>query len=434
MSEPVLLVSPYFLPRKRVGALRAAKFVKYLGHYGFEPHIASLDAGLPGQRICRIVTPVDRTMRTSGSALGNGTTRTNTGPGNDTGQPQRGGGVSDAGQPPSGVGPSAAAPDRLNVVDQLFPVDSWLPVMWWNRRKVLNYARQHGIRLVWSTGDPWSGHLIASHVSRSLNIPWIADWRDPWTLCAVRSRGRAAWVRRLDARAERAWMLQATHNTFTAEETMRRYQQAYGIPATTIYNAFDQTLERTEPTANATPAPHDGMVELVFFGRFRQLSPAEPVIRLVAACSDPKRVKVVSFGSMPEADRQLAHTLGVAECFVTEEPIPYDQAAARLRRADLLLLSTDPRRDDIIPAKLWDYLPMGRPILSLAPNPEVSRILQETRTSLDADPLTILNRYLAEPEAWRRQLLSPDFDRIATFSAEQATRRLSELMTSLIHD
>jgi len=401
MSEPVLLVSPYFLPRKRVGALRAAKFVKYLGDYGFEPHIASLDAGLPGQAVCRIVTPVDRTARTSGSALGHG----------KSGNPSHGG------------------TDRLSAVDKLFPVDSWLPVMWWNRRKVLNYARQQRIKLVWSTSDPWSGHLIASYVSRTLGIPWIADWRDPWTLCAVRSQGRAAWVRRLDARAERTWMLQATHNTFTAEETMRRYQQAYGIRASTIYNAFDQDVELTAHAALS--APHNTEVELVFFGRFRQLSPAEPVIRLVAACADPTRVKVVSFGSMPQADRQLAETLGVAERFVTEEPIPYEHAAARLRRADMLVLSTDPRRDDIIPAKLWDYLPSGRPILSLAPNPEVGRILRETGSGIDADPLTVLNRYLTDPQSWT---LQPDVERIAAFSAKQATGRLSELMTSLIHD
>ncbi len=389
MAEPVLLISPYFTPRPRVGALRAAKFAKYLHEFGFEPHIVSLDEGLPGQSVYKLSTPIDRTHKTSGSALGKG-----------------------------------AANDRLSLLDRMVPVDTWLPVMWWNRAKVVEFAREKKIRLVWSTGDPWSGHLLASAVSKALDVPWIADWRDPWSLCKVRNLGRPRWTRKVDAVVERRWMSQATHNTFTADETTRRYVEAYGVEASTIYNAFDQ-----EEVSPGVLKPAEVRVELVFFGRFRELSPAEPVIRMVAACKDPARVRVVSFGSMPDPDLRLAESLGVAESFVFETPVPYAQAASRLRRADLLLLSTDPRRDDIIPAKLWDYLPIGRPILSLAPNPEVGRILARTRTGAEGDPVAQLNDYLDNPASWRH---TPDTELIGTYSARSTTESLANLMRSLL--
>ena len=369
--------------------MRAAKFATYLPEFGFEPHLVSLDAGRPGESVHRLKTPVDRTHTTSGSALGNG-----------------------------------APSDRLGMLDRMIPVDTWLPVMWWNRADVLEFAKEKKVKLVWSTGDPWSGHLLASSVAQALGVPWIADWRDPWSLCKVRTLGKPRWTRRVDAAVEHRWMSLATVNTFTAEETTRRYVEAYGVEAVTIYNAFDQDV-----ISAGEPVPAGDRVELVFFGRFRELSPAEPVIRMVAACKDPARVRVVSFGRMPDADLRLAEALGVADCFVTESPIPYEQAATRLRRAHLLLLSTDLRRDDIIPAKLWDYLPIGRPILSLAPNPEVDRLLAATGTGVGGDPVARLNAYLDQPSSLHH---TPDADRIRTYSVRSATAQLASLMWRLI--
>ena len=40
---------------------------------------------------------------------------------------------------------------------------------------------QEKIAAIISTGPPHSMHLIARQLHRDLNIPWIADFRDPWT-------------------------------------------------------------------------------------------------------------------------------------------------------------------------------------------------------------------------------------------------------------
>lgn len=381
MAEPILIISPYFAPRPRIGAQRATKFARHLPDFGYVPHIVSLDPGEAGQSVIQLTTPVDRTHRRSGSALG------------ATGNPQ-----------------------GLDALDRWIPIDSWVPVMWWNRARVVEHAREKGIRLVWSTGDPWSGHLLAETVADALGVPWIADWRDPWTLCPVRNQDRPAWVRALDRRVERHWMLRATLNTFTAQETERRYRSAYGIATTTIHNAFDH-----DDISSGEPAPGNEFVELLFFGRFRDLSPAEPVIRLVASCDHPSRVRVVSFGPLGEADLQLASRLGVAECFVSEPPIPLATSMDRLRKADFLLLSTDPRRDEIIPAKLWDYLPAGRPILSLVPNRDVDQVVRHTGTGSGVAPLTQLNRYLTDRTAMAGK---PDPAAIRTYAAREATAKL----------
>lgn len=43
------------------------------------------------------------------------------------------------------------------------------------------YLKEHPVDAIISTGPPHSMHLIALKLKEKLNIPWIADFRDPWT-------------------------------------------------------------------------------------------------------------------------------------------------------------------------------------------------------------------------------------------------------------
>jgi hypothetical protein len=46
---------------------------------------------------------------------------------------------------------------------------------------LVNYLKAHPVDAIVSTGPPHSMHLIALQVYKKLNIPWLADFRDPWT-------------------------------------------------------------------------------------------------------------------------------------------------------------------------------------------------------------------------------------------------------------
>ena len=48
-------------------------------------------------------------------------------------------------------------------------------------RFLKKYLREHPVDAVVTTGPPQSMHLIGRGLKRSLGLPWIADFRDPWT-------------------------------------------------------------------------------------------------------------------------------------------------------------------------------------------------------------------------------------------------------------
>lgn len=48
-------------------------------------------------------------------------------------------------------------------------------------RFLVKELQKNPVDIIISTGPPHSMHLIAEKVSKKLNIPWVADFRDPWT-------------------------------------------------------------------------------------------------------------------------------------------------------------------------------------------------------------------------------------------------------------
>ena len=48
-------------------------------------------------------------------------------------------------------------------------------------RFLIKYLAAHPVNAIVSTGPPHSMHLIALGLKKKLNIPWLADFRDPWT-------------------------------------------------------------------------------------------------------------------------------------------------------------------------------------------------------------------------------------------------------------
>ena len=55
---------------------------------------------------------------------------------------------------------------------------------WWIKpsvRYLKKYLKEHPVDAMISTGPPHSMHLIARALHKKFNIPWVADFRDPWT-------------------------------------------------------------------------------------------------------------------------------------------------------------------------------------------------------------------------------------------------------------
>lgn len=475
MNAPrrLLMIAPYFPPRRRVGALRPFKFAMHLREFGWHPTVVCV--ATPGERLTErerehlegievvaLDSPLDRTRgggsssdQSAGSSTSALATRTPNLPPTLRASWRR---VTDG---------ARRLADRA---DHSVPVDTWWPVFRFHQPRLQGLVQQGRFDAVWSTGDPWSGHVLARSLAKgpgvavatlgrlfgrdaaSPGLPWVADFRDPWTLCAVRNTGKPWPTRVVDEQVERSIFSSADAITFTAKTATDRYARHYeGLRPniTTIVNGFDATFFGLDAVAASTDAlggwsrlPEETF-ELLFFGRFRTLSPARPVIAMLAqmrriAPESFERVRVRSVGTLNAADEEAAREAGVETAFETIEAVPYERALERLRQADVLLVSSGAERDDMIPAKLWDYLPAGRPVLSLAANDEVGDVLARTgrgRHVGSEAPLAAAKLVISAVEARDRSeavpWVHPETARregIDAYEARALTRRLAALL------
>jgi glycosyltransferase involved in cell wall biosynthesis len=369
----VILLAPYFLPRRRVGSWRPFKFAIHLREFGWKPHIiainepsesltereAQLLAGIP---IHKIESPFDFTHQLGPQLEYNGS------------NPQ-------VIKRKSAESSQNSFKPLLNWVDKHFPIDTWLPLLYLRMKSIQQFVKEVNPHLLWSTGDPWSSHWLGKKIAERHDIPWVADFRDPWTLGNITLKKRANFAHRIDQKHEQKTIKAASSLTFTSKSTRALYTQTYpkaSSKAYTIYNSFDSTLfKEEEPAADIF---NDDHLNLIFFGKFRPLSPAEPFINILHHLKQQHpdtapNIRMHSFGSLSEKERKLARAKDVYQNFVRFKPIALENALSVLGQADILWLSTHPQRTNIIPAKLWDYLAARRPVLSVAPNAEIDDIL-----------------------------------------------------------
>jgi glycosyltransferase involved in cell wall biosynthesis len=295
---------------------------------------------------------------------------------------------------------------------------SWLPA---GVLAGIRLVRRHRPQVIWSTYPIATAHLIGWCVARATGLPWVADFRDP--MCqdgypTDRRQWRAfEWVERRAVLASRAV-------TFTAPSALRTYAERYpGEPATRMHrldNGFDE--EDFAGLPRTPPSPPRARLTLVHSGT---LYPSErDPTQLFAALSrlrrdgriGPESFRLVLRATGDDAfyTRMLAEA-GLTDLVELAPPIDHRAAIAEMLAADGLLLLQASNCDEQIPAKVYEYLRAGRPIVALTTR---SGDTGSTLLSHGIEPIARL-----DDAAGIRDGLAVTLDRIRTGTATIADAR-----------
>lgn len=253
--------------------------------------------------------------------------------------------------------------------------DRWISWRFDGVRQGMALIKQFKPDVIWSTYPIASAHVIASDLHRKTGVPWIADFRDP-----MAHEGYPAdpltWQRFSKIEAEA--VANARSCVFTTPGAARMYRQRYPSAAARIVvieNGYDEESfaalpmpHVSVPTAKREARPlvllHSGIVYeserdptqlFVALGRLRdsgRLSTHDVRIRFRAAVHDQMLTS-------------LASSHGVLDFLEICPAIPYRDALAEMLAVDALLVLQASNCNEQIPAKIYEYLRAGRPILAL---------------------------------------------------------------------
>ncbi len=238
------------------------------------------------------------------------------------------------------------------------------------RAAALRRVAAGGIDAVLSTSPPDSVHLAGAAVAARTGLPWVADFRDPWTGLSFfvpptpwhRARQLAMETRVLE-RADLVLAASRTHLESLGGAPGPRVRRAEHLP-----NGFEPA------PAAAAAAPDPDHFRLAFTGTLNLMEDAgtllEAVHEMLARVPEARRrlrVDLAGPYDLDYEDRSVA--LGLRGIVRFTGPLEHAASRALQRGADALLL-WKPRGGGfrtMVPGKLYEYLDAGRPILALLP-------------------------------------------------------------------
>jgi glycosyltransferase involved in cell wall biosynthesis len=397
----ILLIAYHFPPENVIGTARPYRFYKYLQRHGYK---------------CHVITAADVSQLPEVSA-------------------ER---VAD----PFLESPGAGSGWHVERAVRKFLLPGTLGTQWALHayRAGRRFLREHrGDQvIIFSTFPPLGTHLAAWRLSRSTGVPWIADYRDPLTgnpVTAQLGKHTQAAYRWLD----RTFVHSASEviaNTDAAQEALKSRFPDQAAKINLIWNGFDPE-ERLSPGvlpacpvrllshvgelyAGRNVAPLlESMARLIDHGR---LSPGQFRVRLVGPAE-------ASCLPSPEFTK-AAETRGWLEIVSDQRP---RSEAQQIARSSHTLLIVQPQSAVQVPAKVFEYLQIGRPILAYVPrNSSVERLLEPSgipfRCIYPDDPPGLIDDKIvsffqldptpAKPSAWFEE----------TFNAEAQTVALAQLV------
>jgi glycosyltransferase involved in cell wall biosynthesis len=226
-------------------------------------------------------------------------------------------------------------------------------------------------------------HIIAHRLKKKFGLPWIADYRDPIVgnpfrqvtglpgltdrfvsgrflaaadlLVSVTDYGRQAWIQRHPEVASKSAVI---WNGYDPEETIApRPIPSKPYRLISHFGSFYGGRAPVVPLASALRLIRRGALDPAHF-RFRLVGAIEPKIQ--------------------DDNQDLFAQLTAMECLELVPIMPRPQALDAMMESDSLLLA-DTNRAEIghtVPAKLFEYVRVGRPMLALTvPGSPVERIL-----------------------------------------------------------
>jgi hypothetical protein len=228
--------------------------------------------------------------------------------------------------------------------------------------------------LVYATGGPWTSLLVGRSLARHFDVPFVADFRDPWTRNPFRADHES--VRRRSRRLERDVLYSAAHIVLNTAPLQQQFAADYPEIAdrfVTISNGFDPG---DDDHVDHWPRPADcreasSPIELWHFGTvygkrtpLALLTALDRLTRTGVLDRSALRIRFVGSWELERNDPasiivERLEALGV----VTREPtITHRECLARMHRADVLLvLQADSPLQ--IPGKLFECVATRRPVV-----------------------------------------------------------------------
>ena len=428
----VLVISYYWPPSGGSGVQRWVKFAKYLPSEDWQPviytpenpELTSIDRNMendipPEAEIIRtkIIEPYGLYRKLAGNG-------------------RKGEGQGEV-NPINGRDKSLKQKISLFIRGNFFIPD---PRCLWIRpsaRFLVKYLREHPVDIIVSTGPPHSMHLIARKVARATGLPWIADFRDPWTkMFYFKHLHLTKWAQKKHIALEKSVLDSASAIVTVTRPLQAEFAAMTETPVHCITNGFDEDDFRQviEP---------DGFFNITHTGLFAGDGNPETLWQVLSdKCrSDEEFRRLLRIRLVGKTDREIKESIiahGLAGNLRDLGYQTHQTATGEQMGASVLLLPQrkEPEYKAVLTGKIFEYLASGHPILGIGlTEGAMADVLKETGSGrmIDWDDYSGMEAFIRE--CWEKFLKDePETEArdISRYSRRELTGQMARLMESLL--
>jgi glycosyltransferase involved in cell wall biosynthesis len=297
--------------------------------------------------------------------------------------------------------------------------------------------------LLYSRSQPGCSHIAALHIKRRFDIPWVAQFNDPWAHNPYHPLHNADKDKRIYL--ERQVMETVDHVIFPTQEMANLYMELYPRlrqRVTVLPHHFDPELYQTKSTAGKSVKSKTKRIRMAYLGDFYGIRSPEPLLKAleIAETEMPElaeRIEIVFVGNVEQRYQEMIKEYQTRiQTIVNRKPqVLYFESLRMMARMDMLLLIDAPSDENIfLSSKLIDYLGARRPILGITSEKgTASAILRHYQYPV-ADPrdpqaiASALVDMVRNEERYQEQARSQD---IEAYASPVVTKKLIDIFESV---
>ena len=308
----------------------------------------------------------------------------------------------------------------------------------WNKfaiKAAVERIKKGDITHIITTGPPHSSHLIGLYLKKEFPaIPWIADFRDPWTeLYINETLPQTNWAKRRNEQFEIAVLKTADKVITVGNEMVKllagKIQDKAKISA--IYNGFDEAAFSNYEikTTSKFILLHVGLL-----GDKQDISPIAKAVKLLATNENSQFIVFKVIGKISENLIKIWRDICPEIELENAGYLSQKETISAMFQANVLInITAETSHEQIlVSTKTMEYLRVGLPILTINNKGlEFEYLFQNNkflRVFTRVDEVGI-NLFLQELfNYWKRKESPTSKIDVSNFSRQQSSKKLLELL------
>ena len=249
-----------------------------------------------------------------------------------------------------------------------------------------SFLSKNNIDAIVSTGPPHTTHLIARKVAKKFNIPWMADFRDPWTnIDFYHQLKLTSWADKKHKKLERKILKDADALLTVSKSWAKDFLSISGVEPIVITNGFDP-----DDFLEAGKLSLDKKFSITHIGSLnKDRNPfvfwevIDELIKEYSSFGTDLEIKLIGPIDISVYEELKKYNLRLKTTVI--DSLPHKDVLPHLMQSQVLLLPLNdvPNINGVIPGKMYEYFGAKRPIICIGKEDgDAADIIHETQTGV----------------------------------------------------